>query len=543
MSFTRMKLGMKLAMGFGLVLILLLVVAYMGISRLTTLSDVIEDIAVTRVPQLEMLHGIMSNFDLSARAVRNLPLTSDDNINKREKANYEKGKAATIEIFNKFEKTLTTGTGRELFNAMKQNYFATAEFMDKAVELGAANKNEEAADMILNQLLSVQTKFLEASQSFAVFVAEYAEKSSGETLNIAKFGRLLLAIIAGAAVFLGIVVALFITRSVTKPIGRITVGLTEASEQVAAASGQVSSASQQLAEGSSEQAASIEETSSSLEEMSSMTKQNADHAGEANRIMKEAHTIVSQANESMAKLTGSMSEISRASEETQKIIKTIDEIAFQTNLLALNAAVEAARAGEAGAGFAVVADEVRNLAMRAADAAKNTAVLIEGTVKTVKGGADIVEATGSEFQKVSTIASKMAELVGEIAAASQEQAQGIEQINKAVSEMDKVVQRNSANAEESASASEEMNAQAEQMKSYVGELLTVINGTDSQSRETGGQKTPGRRSAFSGTAGTTVTARVGAVKRDGGTKGIESLARTGGKPDPARMIPFEEEDF
>ena len=136
-----------------------------------------------------------------------------------------------------------------------------------------------------------------------------------------------------------------------------------------------------MAEGASEQAASLEETSSSLEEMSSVTNQNAAHAQEADVLMKESNRVVNQANDSMVELTVSMDEILKAGEETQKIIKTIDEIAFQTNLLALNAAVEAARAGEAGAGFAVVADEVRSLAIRAADAAKNTANLIEGTAE------------------------------------------------------------------------------------------------------------------------------------------------------------------
>src|SRR5512140_2025943 len=184
-----------------------------------------------------------------------------------------------------------------------------------------------------------------------------------------------------------------------------------------------------------------------------MTKQNADNAGEANNLMIDAKDVVATANQSMGRLTESMGEITKASEETSKIIKTIDEIAFQTNLLALNAAVEAARAGEAGAGFAVVADEVRNLAMRAADAAKNTANLIEGTVKKVKDGSEVVERTNAEFSQVETSAGKMGELIGEITAASGEQAQGIEQISKAVSEMDKVVQVNAANAEESASAS------------------------------------------------------------------------------------------
>lgn len=309
---------------------------------------------------------------------------------------------------------------------------------------------------------------------------ENRDSSENKMLSIGSQAKWSESIIAIIALVLGAALSFFLVRGITKPINRIIAGLDQAAEQVAAASGQVSSSSQSLAEGASEQAASIEETSSSLEEMSSMTKQNADSSNQANTLMNETSHVVDQANRSMTELTGSMEGISKASEETQKIVKTIDEIAFQTNLLALNAAVEAARAGEAGAGFAVVAEEVRNLAMRSADAAKNTANLIEHTVKSIKDGSDVVVSTNEAFSQVADSTKKTGELIGEIAAASNEQAQGIEQVNTAVAEMDKVTQQNAANAEESASASEEMNAQAEQMKRFVQELVGLVGGNKSK---------------------------------------------------------------
>jgi methyl-accepting chemotaxis protein len=198
--------------------------------------------------------------------------------------------------------------------------------------------------------------------------------------------------------------------------------------------------------------------------------------------------VVGFANESMEELTGSMAEISGASEQTSRIIKTIDEIAFQTNLLALNAAVEAARAGEAGTGFAVVAEEVRNLAMRAAEAAKNTSQLIETTVKKVKEGQGVVTKANGAFTEVAESTGKVAGLVGEIAAASQEQAEGIEQINRAVTEMDRIVQENAASAEQSTSAAEEMNAQAMQMRAFVKDLATMVRGSTTEIPDHSGEQ-------------------------------------------------------
>lgn len=280
--------------------------------------------------------------------------------------------------------------------------------------------------------------------------------------------------IAGLMVLVGIGVSVLFGRRIANPIAQAVQGLNEGADQVADASAQVAGSSQQLAEGASEQAASLEETSSALEEMASMTRQNAENATQAHALVKSSGANLREAQAAMSRLEVAMGEIQAASAETQKIIKTIDEIAFQTNLLALNAAVEAARAGEAGAGFAVVADEVRSLAMRAAEAARSTSGIIEETVRKVQTGYEAANLVSECFSKVTQSAVKIGELMSEIAAASGEQAEGIDQVNRAVAEMDKVVQRNAANAEESASASEELSAQAAVVREYVQQLAQVV---------------------------------------------------------------------
>jgi len=241
----------------------------------------------------------------------------------------------------------------------------------------------------------------------------------------------------------------------------------EAVGQVTSASNEISKGAQNLAEGANEQASSLEEVSSSLEEMSSMTKQNADNSNQAKLLASEARTAADEGDASMKRMATAINEIKQSADNTAKIIKTIDDIAFQTNLLALNAAVEAARAGEAGKGFAVVAEEVRNLAMRSAEAAKNTANMIEESVKSAEGGVKITEEVAKSLSQIVDRAGKVGDLIAEIAAASVEQASGIEQVNTAVASMNQVTQSNAANSEESASASEELSSQASELANMV----------------------------------------------------------------------------
>ena len=278
------------------------------------------------------------------------------------------------------------------------------------------------------------------------------------------------------AVLVGVLLAFFITRGITKPLTRIIAGLNEGADQVNDAATQVSSASQQLAEGASEQASSLEETSASLEEMAAMTRTNAENSKEANTLSAQARSAAENGDQTMHRLNEAMAAINESSGQISKIIKVIEEIAFQTNLLALNAAVEAARAGEHGKGFAVVADEVRNLAQRCAEAARETTGLIEDSVNKAKDGADVAAQVGQSLGAIVGDVAKVTELINGISQASQEQAQGVDQVNTAISQMDRVTQQNASGAEESASAAEELSAQAATVKSMVDELSAMVGG-------------------------------------------------------------------
>jgi len=255
-----------------------------------------------------------------------------------------------------------------------------------------------------------------------------------------------------------------------RPLQATTSEILESAGQVLQLSRMVATSSQSLSQGATEQAASLEETSASMEEMSSMTRRNAENATQATRLVTEVAGQVTASNEALAEMVTSMEAIKESSNKVAKIIKTIDEIAFQTNILALNAAVEAARAGEAGMGFAVVADEVRNLAQRSAQAARDTAALIEESITRSQEGAGKVGQVASAIDAITRSVSQVKGMVEEVREASLQQTQGIDQVSQTIAQMEKVTQTTAATAEESAAASEELNAQAESSIAVVSKL-------------------------------------------------------------------------
>ena len=292
------------------------------------------------------------------------------------------------------------------------------------------------------------------------------------------------------------VIGVVLWRVIVKPINEIIVTLKGGAEKVSSASSQVASASQTLASGATTQAAGLQETSSSLEEMNSLTCKNAETAQQANTLSSEARSTADTGTAAMGRLSEAIGDIEQSSDKTAKIIKVIDEIAFQTNLLALNAAVEAARAGEAGKGFAVVAEEVRNLAMRSAQAAKDTSALIQESVGKARTGVTISGEVANVLNDIVTSVGKSSDLINEIASVSQEQAQGIGEVSSALTQIDNLTQQNAASAEESASASKELNAQAEAMTQAVISLMTLV-GTSIHDHEGMKQAAPKRTSKMS----------------------------------------------
>jgi methyl-accepting chemotaxis protein len=407
------------------------------------------------------------------------------------------------------QKKLTTETGKAILKKIDAARAITTPFQNKAIQLGLEDKTEEATAVIINEV-APRVKIQQAAIDEMLELQKHQNEASEETAkHDYTSAQILMISMSALAISLGILISWMVTRSITRPLAAaVEIAQTVASgdltsyievtssdetgqlmqalkdmndslvnivdqvrtgtDTIASASSQIASGNLDLSSRTEQQASSLEETASSMEELTSTVKQNADNARQANSLAKSASDVASQGGAVVAQVVDTMSAINDSAKKIVDIISVIDGIAFQTNILALNAAVEAARAGEQGRGFAVVATEVRNLAQRSAGAAKEIKALIGDSVEKVQEGSKLVEKAGSTMNEVVESVKRVTDVIGEIAAASQEQSAGIDQINIAITEMDDVTQQNAALVEEAAAAAASLEDQA-------GKLAQVVS--------------------------------------------------------------------
>ncbi len=471
-------IGKRLYTAAGALLAVLLVTA--GVS-LYALSDVNEEVKTitTKTAVALKLAGRIQYLIADLRAATRLQIIAAERkdlatIDAKSKENDVEFK----ELVDATEELQTLTAVQEIKDLAKDSRSQMEDWDKLAVKIeDAARKFEfENAITINDQAKDFSTKAEVSAQKIFDLETEKLKTDAERADATYRQVRLEMLFFVGLAVAIGIVV-LQVVRTITSTMREMALELGEGAEQVASAASQVSTSAQSLSQGASEQASSLEETSASMQEMTSMTRRNSEHSQEAAGLMVAVDGQVRESNQALNEMVGSMTAIQESSQKVGKIIKTIDEIAFQTNILALNAAVEAARAGEAGMGFAVVADEVRSLAQRSAQAAKDTAGLIEESIIRAQGGTHNVEQVAAAISGITTSVAKVKGLVEEVSVASREQAQGFDQVSTAIAQMEKVTQTTAATAEESAAASEELNAQAETSMTVVKRLEMMVGGS------------------------------------------------------------------
>jgi methyl-accepting chemotaxis protein len=484
-------IGKKLAVAFVAVAAITVTLGAVGYYGVSAGDRSLEEIALVRLPSVQSLL-IISEAQTAVDAAENALLSTRIDAAARQAAVQRFDAArqradAAWKIYEPLPQTTEeAATWARFVPAWKawwtdhEAFVNLAREYDAAVASADSNRAATGYDRMSDQALIANSASFGAAETLLNQLVKINMETAAERTQAARAQGNFLMVLVLVTAMIGVVAAvalgIFITRGLNTSLRHIAASLGSGSDQTASAAGQVSQSSQMMAEGASEQASSLEETSASLEQITSMTHQNAQKADEARQLAGVAKTSAGRGSEAMTEMIHAIEDIKKSSDATAKIVKTIDEIAFQTNLLALNAAVEAARAGEAGKGFAVVAEEVRNLAQRSAQAAHDTAVLIEDSVNQSNHGVTMTRKVGESLQEITVAANKVNDLVSEIAAANKEQAAGVEQVNTAVAQMDQVTQANAASSEESASAAEELSAQAAEMRRMVAELILLVDG-------------------------------------------------------------------
>jgi methyl-accepting chemotaxis protein len=515
MEIADMKVSTRLATGFSIVLILLLLIAGIGSWRLQSISSAVATM-VNDVMQKERLFSEWAaNTNVNGARTIAVAESSDPARQKQVQAKIKETSARITEIQAKlatFQKNAEETAMYQKIAGKRAIYIAAREevFKERAID------EENSRKLMQRKLEPALDDYVASIKKLSVYQAGSIAAMAAETKELSHASALLLTILGVVATLFGIVVALIITNGIKRQLGgepsyaisianRIATGdltasiATQAGDQtsvlhaiktmrdsIAAIVGQVRSGANLIATASSEiaagnldlssrteqQASSLEETASSMEELTSTVKQNADHALQANRLAVSASEVAVKGGVVVAQVVDTMESINASAKKIADIIGVIDGIAFQTNILALNAAVEAARAGEQGRGFAVVAAEVRNLAQRSAAAAKEIKTLIVDSVEKVETGTRLVDQAGSTMQEIVESVKRVTGIIGEITSASAEQTSGIEQINQAIMQMDQVTQQNAALVEEAAAAAASLQDQAGNLAQVVAVFKT-----------------------------------------------------------------------
>ncbi len=505
--FDKFKIGQRLSLGFGIVLLLLVLITGLAIQSIT--SAIADE---KRIVELQQRSAMADEWVASTQLNINRVMGLAKSGNNPELDTYFKPLIAqTTERINELQKSLEAAVdsdqGKALLveiAAQRKEYVATRKTYFDALKAA----DPQAGSLLTDKLLPTAQRYVstmqELQKSERALVNEVvlrAEASASRQI-------VLIAGMAGLALVVGVLVAWRITRSVTVPVndavraaravadGDLTQPVTvnrhdelgelqqalaamkdsllstvrqvrQASDSIGVASSEIASGNQDLSARTEQAASNLEETAASMEELTSTVRQSADAARQANQLASSAAEIAARGGRVVGQVVTTMDEINHSSKKINDIIGTIDGIAFQTNILALNAAVEAARAGEQGRGFAVVAGEVRNLAQRSAEAAKEIKGLIGASVEKVEAGTKLVADAGQTMSEIVGSIQRVSDIVGEITAAAGEQSDGIGQVNTAVSQLDQMTQQNAALVEESAAAAESLKDQARRLAEVV----------------------------------------------------------------------------